>query len=453
MLSNEKNEMLAQAGKGTPMGEVFRRFWLPALLVAEIAAPDSPPVRLRLLGEDLLAFRDSAGRIGIVDAYCPHKLAPLYNGRNEEGGLRCVYHGWKFDVTGRCMDIPNLPADFNTAGLKQRVALTAYPIREAGGLVWIYMGPADPPPEIPGFEWTRVPDDHLHVSRWLQSTNWAQGMEGEIDSSHISFLHREFVPRPPVEGRVNVSARTPLGSPPDAAPVLTLKQTDYGFMYGARRDNSSGQYYWRVTQWFVPMYSMIPNGEYPRSGRAWVPVDDHHVMVFNYIYRADRAFTAQEVAYLDAGPSFPPPLKYAPHILPDGYVIDTFLPLANKANNYQLDRALQKKVNFSGIKITTDQDRALQENMKSGFGLGPGRIVDRSREMLVPSDLPVITARRIMLKMASNLQKGIEPTQPYQAELYKALSMSALSPEAAFDDFVQAHPEQASAGPELGDSE
>ncbi|MDB5728011.1 MAG: putative dioxygenase [Noviherbaspirillum sp.] len=442
-MSPEDNEMLTHVGAGTPMGELFRRFWLPAILSSEMPEPDAPPKRLRLLGEDLVAFRDSAGRVGILEAYCAHKLAPLYNGRNEDGGLRCVYHGWKFDSAGQCVDIPNLPPTFNIAGLKQKAGLKAYPTREAGGMIWIYMGPADRRPELPNFEWTRVPPDHRHVGRWLQRSNWAQGMEGEIDTSHISFLHREFVPRPQVKGHVNVTAHTPPGSKEDGAPVITLKETGYGFVYGARRNNDSGNFYWRVTQWFVPMYSMIPNGEYPRSGRAWVPVDDHHVMVFNYTYRADRAFTPDEVAYLDAGPSFPPPREYGAHEMPDGYVIDTYLPLARRSNDYQLDRERQKTRNFSGIGVVTDQDRALQENMKSIPGLGPGRIVDRSREMLVPSDLPVITARRIVLNMARDLQKGIEPMQPGNGELYNVLSMSALSPEKEFDEFLEARAEQA----------
>jgi phthalate 4,5-dioxygenase oxygenase subunit len=441
MLSNEDNAILTRVGKGTPMGELFRRFWLPALLSSEMPQPDSSPRRLRLLGEDLVAFRDSAGGVGILDAYCTHKLAPLYYGRNEESGLRCVYHGWKFGVDGQCLDIPNLPSSFNIEALKQKAKVKAYPTREAGGMVWVYMGPADRMPEMPEFEWTGVPSDHCHVARWLQRTNWAQGMEGEIDSSHISFLHKEFVPTWSKEDLlVKVTAPIPPGT--DGAPVMTVKETDYGFVYGARRSNDSGNYLWRVTQWFVPMYSMIPNGEYPRSGRAWVPVDDHHVMVFNYTYRADRAFTPEEIAFLDAGPSFPPPLEYGAHEMPDGYVIDTFLPLASKGNDYNLDRDRQKKVNFSGIPVITDQDRALQENMPSAFGLGPGKIVDRSREMVVPSDLPVITARRILINMAKNLQKGIEPAQPQKGDLYRALSMSALAPEAEFEAFLEAHAEQ-----------
>ncbi len=438
MLSKEDNEILCRVGKGTPMGELFRRFWLPALLVAELPAPDAAPRRLRILGEDLVAFRDSAGRVGIVDAYCPHKLAPLYFGRNEECGLRCIYHGWKFDVRGQCVDIPNLPSTFNVAALKQKAAIKGYPVREAGGFVWIYMGPPEREPQMPQFEWTAVPPEQNHVARWLQRTNWAQGMEGEIDSSHISFLHREFDPVSwGQKALVKVTAPIPPGTQ-DGAPVMSIKETPYGLVYGARRNNDSGHYLWRVTQWFVPMYSMIPNGEYPRSGRAWVPVDDHNVMVFNYTYRADRPFTPDEWAYLEAGPSFPPPKEPMAVELDDGYVIDTWVPIARKSNDYQLDRERQRKVNFSGIPVVTDQDRALQENMPSGFGLGPGRIVDRSREMLVPSDAPVITARRILVRMAKDLQKGIEPAQPADGSLYQALSMSALAPEADFEAFLAA---------------
>jgi phenylpropionate dioxygenase-like ring-hydroxylating dioxygenase large terminal subunit len=439
MLSNEDNEILCRVGKGTPMGELFRRFWLPALLTSELPGADAPPRRLRLLGEDLLAFRDSEGKVGIVDAYCPHKLAPLYFGRNEEGGLRCIYHGWKFDVNGRCADIPNLPESFNVAALKQKAAIKAYPVREGGGFVWVYMGPKEREPQMPAFEWTHVPPEQCHVARWLQRSNWAQGMEGEIDSSHISFLHREFDPVAwGQRALVKVTAPIPPGTR-DGAPVMSIRETPYGFVYGARRNNDSGEYLWRVTQWFVPMYSMIPNGEYPRSGRAWVPVDDEHVMVFNYTYRADRPFTAEEMAFLNAGPSFPPPMEPAAVELPDGYRIDTWLPLANKSNDFRLDRERQKKVNFSGIAVVTDQDRALQENMPSAFGLGPGRIVDRSREMLVPSDAPVITARRILIKMAKDLQKGIEPPQPQDGSLYTALSMSKLAPQADFGAFLDAN--------------
>ena len=139
MLSVDDNEMLTRVGSGTPMGELFRRFWLPALTTTEIPDRNGPPVRVRLLGEDLLAFRDSDGRVGIIGAHCPHRRAPLFFGRNEESGIRCAYHGWKFDVEGTCVDMPNEPPERQ---FKQRITQLAYPTREQGGVIWVFMGPA-----------------------------------------------------------------------------------------------------------------------------------------------------------------------------------------------------------------------------------------------------------------------------------------------------------------------
>src|SRR5947209_4356471 len=191
MVSLQENEFLCRVGPGAPMGELFRRFWLPALLPDEIPEPDCPPVRLRLLGEDLVAFRDSNGQVGVVGTHCPHRGASLFFGRNEEEGLRCVYHGWKFDVQGNCVDMPNEPAESN---FKQKVHATAYPARDWGGLVWVYMGPKELQAELPQLEWTQVPESHRFVSKWYQETNYMQGYEGDIDSSHSSFLHSLLTP-------------------------------------------------------------------------------------------------------------------------------------------------------------------------------------------------------------------------------------------------------------------
>ena len=436
MLSDEDNELLCRVGAGTPMGEVFRRFWLPALASAEMLQKDGAPRRLRLLGEDLIAFRNSNGEVGIIGAYCPHKLAPLFFGRNERCGLRCAYHGWKFDTLGHCVEIPNLPPNFDTNALKARAKIPGYPTREAGGMIWVYMGPPAELPDLPHMEWLRVPDDHVYVARWLQRSNWAQGMEGEIDSSHISWLHRDLVPRtidPPVMQTSPIAKGLV-----DGAPVMKLVERDYGFVYGARRQTNTGDYYWRVTQWMLPMFSMIPNDLWPRSGRAWVPIDDEHTSVVTYAYRADRPYTREEIDFIDQGNGFPPPLHASIYTLPDGYRIDTFQSNAVAENDYGLDRARQRNINFSGIHATTDQDRALQENMPSAFGLGAGRIVDRKRELLVASDLPVITARRMLLKLAKDMRDGIEPRLPHRPELFHVRSTSAITPESDFENFLKA---------------
>lgn len=434
MLSDQDNELLCRVGAGTAMGEVFRRFWMPAILASELPEPDAPPKRLRILGEDLVAFRNTEGKVGILEAYCPHKLAPLYWGRNEECGLRCVYHGWKFDTEGRCIDMPNESEESN---FKNKVGIKAYPTREYGGAIWIYMGPDDKIPELPQLEWARVPEGYCHLSSWLQRTNWAQGMEGEIDTSHVSFLHKSLERDFKFNG-VAATSQPPPGSGWDGAPKLTLKETDYGFIYGGRRATSvPGEYYWRVTQWLAPMYSLIPNDVFPRSGRAYVPVDDEHFICFSYNYRGDRPFTEEEVELIEGGQSFPPRLTPGAYQLPDGYIIDTFLPDANVGNDYRIDRAMQARSNYTGIAGINEQDRAIQESMQSGFGLGPGKLANRAREHLGAADVPVIAMRRILLKMARDLQNGIEPVLAHNAEAYHVRSMSAVSNHETFESLLE----------------
>src|SRR5689334_15961093 len=188
MLSREDNELVTRVGPGTPMGSLMREYWLPAMLSSEVPAPDSDPVRVMLLGEKLIAFRDTNGKIGLIQNHCPHRGASLFFGRNEESGLRCVYHGWKFAADGTCVDMPNEPAE---SDFKHKVRATAYPCKERGGIIWAYMGPPERQPELPDLEWAIVPEDQRYISKRLQETNYAQAMEGGIDSSHVSFLHND----------------------------------------------------------------------------------------------------------------------------------------------------------------------------------------------------------------------------------------------------------------------
>src|SRR5712692_2506385 len=169
MLTREENELVTRVGPGTPMGQALRCYWLPALLAEEISAPDCPPVRVRLLGEDLVAFRDTEGPGGLLGAHCPHRGASLFFGRNEECGLRCVYHGWKYDVAGRCVDMPSEPEE---STFKDRVQITAYPCAERGGVIWTYMGPPDRQPALPELEWALLPERQRYVSKRLQECNW-----------------------------------------------------------------------------------------------------------------------------------------------------------------------------------------------------------------------------------------------------------------------------------------
>jgi hypothetical protein len=258
-------------------------------------------------------------------------------------------------------------------------------------------------------------------------------MEGEIDASHVSFLHS------------NSTTRSPEKMPElaDGAPTFFLQEQPSGFMYGARRNGAGdSSFYWRITQWFVPMVSMIandPTGLGPRSGRLWVPIDDHHVMVFTYRYKVGAPFTPEQLALLESGAVFPPPRKPGTFALPDGYVIDTVLPLATRENDYLIDRASQKKESYTGIFSVPDQDRALQENMLSVPGLPRGALQDRSTEMLVAADLPVITARKILLRLAKGLAAGEEPKFIRSPETFRRRSAGLKAKEETLEQVIAAH--------------
>lgn len=423
MLSFSDNELLTRTGPGTPMGELFRRFWHPVLLTEELPEPDGAPVRLRVLSEDLVAFRDTNGQVGIIDAFCPHRRAGLFFGRNEACGLRCVYHGWKFDVHGNCVDMPSEPAE---STFKNKVKIKAYPAVECGGCIWIYMGPPDTPPALPHLEWARVPDTQRVLSRWLQECNYMQAVEGEIDSAHVSWLHAPLqVENSPFRGRFNDAIIR------DGAPKLTIKPTDYGFCYGARRDADSGEYYWRVTQWLLPTFSLIPGQGFPRGGRCWIPIDDTHISVMQYSYHPERPLTEAEVQRGKNSPQVEP-VRYR---LPDGAIIDICRDVRNAENDYLIDREMQRTQNFTGIQVIRSQDTAMTESM--------GGIVERTREHLGTTDVAVIAARRRLIAMARDLQDGVEPTEALRLEIYNVRAVDMVCPEDDFFHFMDLYADEA----------
>jgi phthalate 4,5-dioxygenase oxygenase subunit len=402
---------------------LFRRFWHPVLLAEEVPEPDGAPVRLRVLGEDLVAFRDTNGTVGIVDALCPHRLAPMFFGRNEACGLRCVYHGWKFDVHGHCVDMPTESAD---STYKDKVTIKAYPTAEYGGCIWVYMGPPDKQPALPHLEWARVPASHRVVSRWIQECNYMQAVEGEIDSAHVSWLHTPLqVENSPFRGRFNDAIIT------DGAPKLTVKPTDYGFCYGARREVDEGQYYWRVTQWLLPTYSLIPSKTFPRGGRAWIPIDDTHIAVIQYTYHPERPLTEAERQARQSSPEIEP-VRYR---LPDGAIIDICRDVRHADNDYLIDRHLQRTQNFTGIQVVRTQDTAMTEGM--------GGIVDRTREHLGTTDAAVIAARRRLISLARDLQNGKEPTEALQPEIYNVRAVDMVCKEPDLFRFMDIYADEA----------
>ena len=391
MMSREQNDQLSRVGPGTLMGKLLRRYWAPFLLVSEIPEPDCPPVRVKLMGENLVCFRDSKGQIGLIDEFCAHRGVSLWFGQNEECGLRCPYHGWKYDVTGQCIEVPSEPVE---SGFCNKIKLKSYPLVERGGVLWTYMGPPDKQPALPEWEFATVPRAHSFMSKRWQECNWLQALEGGIDSSHVSFLHRSDLEADPLFK----GAKGNDYNLNDMRPFFEVVDADGGLFVGVRRNAEEGRYYWRITPWVMPSFTMVPpRGDHPVHGHFWVPIDDENCWVFTFDYLPARALTAGELQAMKDG-----------HGVHNEYVPGTYRPLANKDNDYLMDRAAQRRgETFSGVKGIAIQDASLQESM--------GPIVDRSKERLVSADSGIIKARRKLLTSAVALRAdgtvppGVDP--------------------------------------------
>lgn len=415
MLSREDNQYISQVGPGTPLGNLFRRFWLPALVPSEVPHRDSDPIRLRLLGEDLVAFRDTTGKVGLIQNNCPHRGASLFFGRNEEAGIRCVYHGWKFSVDGTCLDMPNEPAE---SDFKHKVKAVAYPTREWGGVIWVFMGPPELATEkIPQFEWARVPDEQRCVGKYVVEANYLQVLEGSLDSSHLGFLHTWLTNR----------GATP---PMDKTPRFFTLNTDFGLTIAARRNihNDDSAYYWRLTQMLLPCWSMIPatpGGNISIVGA--VPIDDTHTYSWKIIWSVAHPFTPEQIAGAwtgsdwsgsrsGAGPGAVRPIGISYPLLQPG----TLLPVANARNDYLVDREVQRKKTFSGVPGVSEQDLAVQESM--------GPVCDRTKEHLGSSDLGIIATRRRIIHTAQALEQGEEPFAAQHPEVFHVRSVAHTLP-------------------------
>jgi phthalate 4,5-dioxygenase len=385
VLSAENNARITRTGPGTPMGEAMRRYWIPVLLASQLPNPDCDPVRVRLLGEDLVAFRDTTGRVGLLAHNCPHRGASLFFGRNERGGLRCAYHGWKFSADGVCMETPNEPAE---SDLRWNVHATAYACEEMGDVVWTWMGPAEARPPLQTQEWMRVPPQNRDVCKHLGDCNWLQLLEGGIDTSHSSFLHRTF--RGGRGATLDLRARS-------TAPKLEVVKTSYGFSYaGIRYIADQHQNYIRVYQFVMPFHQMRAFEGYLGhalvSGHMWVPSDDEHTWVWSWTFTPDGAPLPSEVVEMERRQA--------------GRTSDDVIPgtsrfRRNRDNDYLIDRQRQKSVNYTGIETIAAQDQAIQESM--------GPIADRSNEHLGTTDLAIISARRLLLEACNDAQAGERP--------------------------------------------
>ncbi|WP_322060635.1 Rieske 2Fe-2S domain-containing protein [Paraburkholderia sp. J63] len=376
MLSREDNTILTQVGRGTPTGDLIRRFWIPALLASEIGEPGGKPVRLRLLGEDLVAFRDTDGKVGLLDEQCPHRRASLALGDNSEGGLRCLYHGWKFATDGTCLDTPTEPAG---SAFCSRIRALAYPTREVAGVIWTYMGDAANVPAFPEFEFLSYPVANVVPFKVLEDCNYAQAVEGTIDSAHAGVLHRE---QP-------WSAPAKYDHERDLQPKIEVEYTKYGLRYaGVRNFREEGKLHARVTEVVLPFFTLIPPDGFGvrknrRMANAFVPRDDESTWHIQWFFDETQ------------------PVDVAYRIEEGGHWVDEhFRKKLNIDNWYEQDREAMKTASMSGIKGILTQDHAVSETQ--------GRILDRTKEHLGTSDVAVVAWRRQMIRTARALAERNE---------------------------------------------
>jgi len=386
MLTHEENQLLCRVQGDAPMGGIMRRHWLPVCMSEEVAEPDGRPVRSRLLGEDLVVFRDSQNRLGVLGEYCLHRRASLAFGRNEQCGLRCLYHGWKFDVEGNVLDMPSeAPGAAQRLGKKAK----AYPVHESGGFVWIWMGPEDRMPQFRPPAWAPKPDIRYAIVKMHVACNWAQVLEGSIDSAHSSSLHSTNMPAAEAEGATATDS-TWFRPSTDKAPRLQFEATPYGFRYAAIRKpirNPDTHHYVRTTLFIAPFTVLIPPNDQYNLAQMLVPVDDVNTMFYWIAWHPDpakgiaqdawRRFCAAEVGV---------------DLYPD------YTKKRNLANGYLQDREAMKRGDWTGITGIPAQDMAMWESM--------GPITERSEDHFGASDLAVAQFRRMLLAAAKKFREG-----------------------------------------------
>jgi nitrite reductase/ring-hydroxylating ferredoxin subunit len=442
VLSKEDNELMSRVGPGTPMGELIRQYWIPALTPDDMV-PDGPPMRTRLLGEDLIAFRATSGAYGLVKHACPHRGASLFFGRNEEEGLRCVYHGWKFDTTGACVDMPSEPAESN---FKTKVRARAYPCVERNGIIWTYMGPRETPPPLPQFPPNLDPE--CRVIRRLEECNYMQALEGDIDTVHFGFLHVGHL----------IAERDMQPGSADYYAIKTREarfeayEHEIGSTYAAVRSAEDGTDYWRTGHFLMPFFTMNAPGVLPlkNSMNAWVPLDDENYMVWGIGPQQQMRLDpdASGIGGLKVGirQTLEPQGRYDPYQRPQlgqrftpqrmfepdstGW-LGRFRPIANKDNDYLIDRDLQRTLEadpsqpiagtYTGLPNPA-QDPMAQETM--------GAIYDRTQEHLATSDNMIIRARRRLINAAKAYRdQGAIPPGVDNPELFRMRSGGALLPK------------------------
>ncbi|MCO5066694.1 MAG: Rieske 2Fe-2S domain-containing protein [Rhizobiaceae bacterium] len=406
MLNARDNDLLTRTNKGTPMGTLFRRYWIPAMLSLELAAGDL--ARVEILGEAFVAWRNEEGVVGFFDEACPHRGASLALARCEQDGLRCIYHGWKFAVDGGVVEAPNAEQQ-----LSAKVRATVYPCREAGGLIWVYLGPADKMPEFPDLPFFDAPDGHRQATKTVMRCNWLQCLEGHLDSSHAAILHHDW---DPFTGKATKDIAAIIrddrsdAKSQDIRPAIEAADLErYGFHLAALRNGDmagqSGKFA-RVHCYVLPFTSVVP----PRSYLFEVPVDDYNVNMYLVVWDPDKP-----VASLD--PILGDPTMYTVGLHNDSKTFE-----GTAANRWFQNReAMKRNESFSGIPGFAAEDSAVVVSM--------GPIVDRTKEHLIATaDVGVVRARRLLLAALSELEKGNEPVMPKPGDGAKMLAGEGFLP-------------------------
>ena len=382
-MNKEMSETLTQVGTGTAMGQLMRRYWVPALISKEIEVSDGPQVRVQLLGEKLLAFRNTDGKACLINEFCSHRGVSLYFGRNEENGIRCAYHGIKFDGNGQCVEVPSAPQAC------ARMHIKSYPCIERGGVVWTYMGPPENRPEPPELEWCMLDESQVYVTKRIQYSSYLQAMEGGIDTAHVSYVHRYEVDSDPMHQGCKALDYIKA----DGNVIFEIEKTPFGLSLFGRRNGEPNSYYWRVTQYLFPWFTLIaPFGEHALGGHIWVPIDDHSCWAWSINWQPKQALTPEERGAMEDGKGI--------HV--EYEAPGSFVPKSNRDNDYGMDRVAQReKRAYSGVFGFSAQDYSLQESM--------GTIQNHAQEHLLPTDKAIGMARRMLHEAALGLEKGIAP--------------------------------------------
>ena len=421
MLNIEDNEVMCQVGPGTPMGNLMREYWIPALRSDELPTPDCSPTRLRLLGENLIGFRVTSGKVGILGNACPHRGASLFFGRNEEEGLRCVYHGWKYDVTGQCVDMPSEPADSN---FKSKVRPLAYPCIERNNVIWTYMGTREMPPPLPDHPGNLSAGGR--VTKSVRACSFMQALEGDIDTVHVPFLHAgasRFDEYPP-GSESYYGLKQKHGD-------IEVEEHEAGTTYGLYRPAEEDSDCWRIGHFILPFYTYNAPGILTQKtgGNAWVPIDDDNVMVWGItIPQPPEQYGTPAIGGLFSAPKIGEPIRQGPPqrtFIPEtSDWIGKFRSAQTLANDYMIDREAQKNlVSYTGIPNGAEpEDRGMQESM--------GDIYYRTHEHLGTSDAMVIRTRRKLINAAKTLRDhGVVPANVDQPHFFRMFSGGALVPK------------------------